>query len=233
MTVAAGPAPDARVTPLTQCLLLAGKDLRLERRTGEALLVTAPFGAVALLLVPLSVGVDTPLLRQLGPAMYWLVVLLFGVLVTLRTSAVDSAAQLAMLRLAGVSARVRLAGRALGNGLLLLGFELLLAPVAVLLYNPDLTGWAWQVPVFVLVAAGLAVLGALADALAAGLAGRTTLGPLLVAPVAVPLLLGATGVLTAARYGRPPWPWLVLVLTVDLVAALLAAWCARYLEELT
>jgi heme exporter protein B len=229
--VTAGNAP--RPAPLTQCLELAGKDLRLERRAGEALLVTAPFGAVALLLAPLAVGVDTPLLRELGPALYWLVVLLFGVLVTLRASAVDGPAQLALLRLSGVGPRVRLAGRAVANGVLLLGFQLVLAPVAVLLYDPELTGWPLLVPVFVLVAAGLAVLGALADALASGLAGRTTLGPLLVAPIAVPLLLGATGVLTAARYGRPPWPWLLLVVTVDLVAALLVAWCARYLEDVT
>lgn len=152
---------------------------------------------------------------------------------TLRASAVDGPAQIAMLRLAGVSARVRLAGRALANGVLLLGFQLLLAPVAVLLYDPDLSGWPWLLPVFLLVAAGLAILGAVADALAAGLAGRTTLGPLLVAPIAVPLLIGATGVLEAARYGRPPWPWLLLVATVDLVAALLAAWCAPHLEEPT
>ncbi len=223
----------ATVSPLGLCLVLARKDLRLERRAGEALLVTAPFGATALLLAPLAVGTDTPLLRELGPALYWLVVLLFGVLVTLRASAVDGPAQVAMLRLAGVGARVRLAGRTLANGVLLLGFQLLLAPVAVLLYDPDLTGWPWLLPVFVLVAAGLAVLGALADALAAGLAGRTALGPLLVAPLAVPLLIGATGVLQAARYGRPPWPWLLLLATVDLVAALLAAWCAPHLEDRT
>ncbi len=63
--------------PLQQCAELARKDLRTEWRAGEALLVTAPFGAVALLLVPLAVGSDTPLLRELGPGVYWLVVLLF------------------------------------------------------------------------------------------------------------------------------------------------------------
>lgn len=221
------------VRPLTQALALARKDLDLEWRAGETLLVIAPFGAVALLLAPLAVGVDTPLLRQLGPALFWLVVLLFGVLVTLRASAVDGPAQRDLLRLTGAGPRVRLAARAAANTVLLIAFQLLLAPVAVLLYDPDLAGWPWLAPAFVLVAAGLGVLGALADALAAGLAGRTTLGPLLIAPVSVPLLLGATGVLQAAEYGRPPWPWLLLVATVDLVAALLAAWCARYLEELT
>lgn len=228
-TVLDRPAP---VTPLSQCLSLARKDLQLERRAGETVLVIAPFGAIALLLGPMAIGVDTPLLRTLGPALYWLVVLLFGVLVTLRASAVDGPAQLDALRLAGLGPGVRLAGRAVANTLLLGVFELLLAPVAVALYDPDLTGWVWLVPVLVLVAAGLGMLGALADAVATGLAGRTTLGPLLVAPISVPLLLGATGVVQAIGYGRAPWAWLVLIATVDLVAALLAASCARYLEEL-
>lgn len=223
----------AAVPPLTQALVLAGKDLRLERRTGEAFLVVAPFGAVALLMVPLAVGADTPLLRTLGPALFWVVVLLFGVLVTVRGSAVDGPAHRAVLALAGVTPRVRLAGRALGNTALLCGFQAVVAPVALVLYAPEPAGWVWLAPMVPLVAVGLGTLGALADQVSEGLAGRAVLGPLLVAPITVPLLLGATGVLDAARYGRPAWPWLVLVVTVDLAAALLAAWCARHLEDLS
>ena len=218
-------------TPLRQCVELARKDLRAEARAGEALLVIAPFGAVGLLLVPLAVGTDTPLLRDLGPGLYWVVVLLFGVLVTLRASTVDGSAQLDLLRLCGIGPGTRLAGRALANTVLLLAVQALLAPVAVGLYDPDLSGWPWLAPVALLVAAGLGGLGAVADALAQGLAGRTTLGPLLVAPLAVPLLLGATQALTAARYDRPAWPWLVLMLTADLLTALAAALCAAHLEE--
>lgn len=224
-------APATRPTALRQCWELAGKDLRAEARAGEALLVIVPFGAVALLLVPLAVGTDTPLLRELGPGLFWVVVLLFGMLVTLRASAVDGPAQQELLRLCGVRPGTRLAGRALANAVLLLAVQVLLAPVAVLLYDPALSGWPWLVPVALLVAVGLGVLGALADALARGLAGRTTLGPLLVAPLAVPLLLGASQVLAAARYDRGPWPWLVLMATADLVAALGVAVCAAALEE--
>ncbi|OLT41768.1 ABC transporter permease [Saccharomonospora sp. CUA-673] len=218
---------------LQQGVELARKDLRLELRAGEALLVTAPFGALALLLVPLAVGSDVPLLRQVGPGLYWVVVVLFGVLVTLRQSAVDNPAQQAMLRLCGVHPGVRLAGRAAANAVLLLAFEVLLAPVAVLLYDPELSGWPWLLAVFPLVAVGLAVLGTLASALAHGLAGRTTLGALLVVPVALPLLVGATQTLDAARYGRAPWSWLLLMLTVDLAMAVAVGLTARHLEEST
>jgi heme exporter protein B len=218
--------------PLRQCVELARNELRLESRDRELLLVTAPFGAVALLIVPMAVGTNTPLLRQLGPGMYWVVVLLFGVLVTIRTRGTGHGLEPSLPRLCGVTAEVRLAGRVLAGAVLLLVFQLLLAPVAVLLYDPELRGWPALLLLWPLVAAGLAVLGGLAGALARGLDGRATLGPLLVVPLAVPMLLGATQVLEAARDGRAWWPWLLVVLTADLTAAVLAGWCARYLEEL-
>lgn len=221
-----------RPGPLRQCVQLAIKDLQLEARAGEALLVTAPFGAAALLLIPVAVGTDTPLLRQIGPGLYWVVVLLFGVLVTLRQSAVDEPAQLSLFRLCGVHPAVRMAGHAAANAVLLLMFEVLLIPVVIVLYDPALDGWPWLLPILPLVAVGIAVLGTFADALAQGLAGRTALAPLLVVPLTLPLLLSATQVTEAARYGRQPWPWLALAGLVDLIAALAVALSARHLEEI-
>lgn len=217
--------------PLQQALELARKDLRLEARAGEALLVTGPFGAVALLLVPLAVGTDVPMLRSVGSGLYWVVVLLFGVLITLRQSAVDAPPQVELLRLTGIHPAVQLLGRAGANAVLLLAFELAVLPVAVIVYDPPLDSWPWLVPVLPLVAVGLAVLGTLAGALTQGLAGRTTLGPLLVVPLALPLLLAATQTAEATRYGRLPWNWLALLALVDLVAALAVVLSARSLEE--
>ena len=217
--------------PLAQAVEIARKDLRLEMRAGEALLVTAPFGAVALLLVPLAVGTDVPMLRSIGSGMYWVVVLLFGVLVTLRQSAVDAPPQAALLRLTGIHPAVALAGRAAANAVLLLAFELAVLPVAVIVYDPPLEGWPWLLAVLPLVAIGLAVLGTLAGALAQGLAGRTAVGPLLVVPLALPLLLSATQIVEAARYGAGPWRWLALLALVDVVVALAVLLSARSLEE--
>lgn len=215
------------------CLLIAKKDLLLEHRAGEALLVTAPFGAVALWVTPVAVGTDTPLLRTLGPGMYWVVVLLFGILVTLRQSAVDPAPQSRLLVLAGVPGAVRLLGAALSGSVLLLAFEVILAPVAVMLYDPALDGWPWLLGSLPAVAAGLALLGAIADALLRPIGMRMTLGPLLSVPLALPLLLGATQALEAASVGRSALPWFLLVVLVDLVLVLVALFAGRILEEAT
>ena len=216
-----------------QTLLIAGKNLLLERRDGEALLITAPFGAVALLVIPISVGADVPLLRAVGAGMYWSVVVLFGLLVALRRSALEAAAQLSMLRLAGVPDAARLLGGALASAALLLTFEVVLAPVAVMLYDPALRGWPWLLLVLPGVAGGLALLGSVADGLLGPSGMRTTLGPLLCVPLALPLLLGATQTLEAAGQGGSPLLWVVLIVTVDLVLLLAVLFVGQTLEEST
>lgn len=213
------------------CAAIARKNLLLERRVGEALLVTAPLGAAALLIIPLAVGTNVPLLRQVGPGMYWTVVLLFGVLVVLRHSALEGPAQARMLSLAGVPVTVQLLGNAVASTVLLLGFEAVLAPVAVLVYDPPGQGWLWLLAVLPGVAAGLALLGAVAEAVLRSLQLRMTLGPLLMIPLAVPLLLGATQVIEATAADRTPVPWILLVVTTDLVLLLAVLLAGRLMED--
>jgi heme exporter protein B len=226
------PSPDAVAGSLAgMAVEVTRKDLRVEWRSVEALWLAVPFGAVALLLVPLAVGTDTPLLRRLGPGLYWVVVLLFGTLVTLRHSATDGPAQRDLLALLGVDPAARFLGHAAASGLFLVAFQGLV-PVMVVLYDPTLpaAAWGWFAVLVPLVAAGLAALGALAAGLAASLATRATLAPLLVVPLALPLLLGATQALEGAGAGRSPLPWLVLVVTVDVVVVMAGLLSAPTLE---
>lgn len=213
-------------------VLLARTNLMLERRVGEALLVTAPFGAVALWITPMAVGTDVPLLREVGPGMYWAVILLFGITVTLRQSAAEEGESFRALTLAGVPVAVRLLGVALASFVLVLLFELSLVPVAIALFDPPLSGWQWMLAMLPAVAFGLALLGAVAQGLLSP-AGqvRMTLGPLLTVPLAVPLLLGATQSLEAASLGRSPAPWLLVVVLVDLVLLLTVLFVGHAMEE--
>jgi heme exporter protein B len=216
-----------------QALEIAAKDLRVEARSGEALPVILPFGAAALLLLPVAVGADRPLLRQTGWGMFWVVVLLFGTLVTVRGTAVDDPAQRDLLTLLGVDPAARFAGQTLASALLLVAFQLLLAPVAVALYEPGPAGWRWLGLAVPLVAVGLAALGTLAGTLTASLPARATLAPLLVLPLSVPLLLAGTQLMAGAAAGRSPAAWLLLLLAADLVVLAAGVLAAGSLEETT
>jgi heme exporter protein B len=213
-----------------QALEIGRKDLRTEFRSAEVLMITVPFGGAALMLIPLAIGVDAPLLDRIGPGMYWSVVLLFGVLVTTRQSAADGPAQMDLITLLGLDPAARFAGRAGASGLLLLAFESLLAPVALALYGTDPSGLWWVLAVLPLVAAGLGLLGTLAASIAASVASAA-LGPLIVVPLSVPLLLAATQVTEGIRVGAAIFGWLLLLVIMDLLLAVAGVLSARSLLE--
>jgi len=200
------------LSPARQAAEILTKDLRIEGRTGEVLLVTVPFGALALLLMPLATGTDAPLLADIGLGMFWVITLLFGMLVTQRSTGVDPVPCADVLTLIGVDPAAVFMGRTVASTILLAIFEIVLAPVAIVLYSPaGVPNWPWLVLVGALVASGLSLIGTLAAEVTHGLRGRSTLAPLLIAPMSAPLLLGATQVTESLRFGGSIISWVLLM----------------------
>lgn len=216
---------------LEQTLVSARRDMSRERRRGEVLWVTIPFGVVAMLLIPLAVGADIPRLRELGPGLYWVVVLLFGVLVTVRTTAADSPQQRDLNRLIGLDPAAGFVGRTIASFVFLMAFEVVVGLATIALYDVSLSGWWWLPVILVVTGAGLALIGSLAAAIAGSVASGPALVPLLVAPLAVPLLLGATQALDGLRLGESILPWLLLMVTVVLILLIVGVLTARPLQE--
>jgi heme exporter protein B len=210
---------------------VASKDLRREARTGEVVWVTIPFGALALLLIPLAVGTDIPTLRKLGPGLFWVVVLLFGVLVAVRRSAGEDRALRDTFALLGLEPAAKFIGHVTSATIFLLGFQTVVGIAAVVLYDSGIRGWPWLVVVFPLAAIGLALLGTLTGSIAASLKGGNALVPLLVAPLAVPLLLSATQAWEGLRLGHTIVGWILLMVAVDLILSVVGVLSARSLEE--
>lgn len=218
---------------LTHWRALVGAELRAELRAGEVLLTTLPFAAGGLLVVAIAVGADVPLLRRLGPGLYWALVLLFGSLVSLRQTFADQPARRDLLALLGIDPAVQWTSRATAASVLLLTFELLLAPVAIVVYGPRLEGVATQLVAAVLVAIGLGALGTLAGDLATSARARSSLVPLIVTPLTLPLVIAAVQLHEGATYGASPWPWLALAVLVDLTVVVAGLLAARPLQEPT
>ena len=212
-------------------LVLIRSQLRNEARAGEVATIIIPFGAVALLVIPLAIGIDTDLLARIGPGLFWVVVLLFGVIVTHRQSASVDRPQRDLLTLLGVDPAARFAATAIASALLLLVFELAVGAITIVLYDPDLTGWGWLAVILPLVAAGLAMIGTLAASLTSGLGGRSALAPLLVAPIAIPILLGAAQATEGLRVGAGILRWVLVLAVVDVLLMLAGVLTARPLEE--
>jgi ABC-type transport system involved in cytochrome c biogenesis permease component len=107
-----------------------------------------------------------------------------------------------------------------------------LLPVVIVLYDPEsVGGWEWLALAALLVAVGLAMVGTLAASVTAGLRTRNTLAPLLVAPLSLPLLVGATQVYESLTIGESPLIFLALLLAVDLALAIAGVITAPAIEE--
>ena len=94
-----------------QVRAVVDRDLLRERRSGDVLWITIPFGALALLLVPLAVGTDAELLREIGVGMYWVIVMLFGVLVAVGKASKETIPQQDASSLLGLDPAAGFIGR--------------------------------------------------------------------------------------------------------------------------
>ena len=215
----------------SQVAAVVERDLRRERRRGDVVWVTIPFGAMALFLLPLAIGVDTQLLQRIGPGMYWVVVMLFGVLVSVGRASIETDAQRDAVSLLGLDPAAAYVGRSMSAAGLLLVYEIVVGGVAVVLYNIEVIGIPWLALTLVITAVGLGLLGSLAASLVSSSSAGSALVPLLVAPLSVPLLLGATQVYEGLRLGRSILPWMLLMVVVMLVTAIIGVGTARPLQE--
>jgi heme exporter protein B len=215
----------------SQVIAVVERDLARERRRGDVLWVTIPFGAMALLLLPLAVGTDSVLLQRIGPGVYWVTVMLFGVLVSVGRATVDTPAQRDAAALLGLDPAAGYVGRSTSAAGLLIVYEIVVGSVAVVLYGFELVGIPWLIVTLILVAAGLGLLGSLAASLVGSSSAGSALVPLLVAPLSVPLLLGATQAYEGLRSGNSILPWMLLMAAVVLAAAIVGVLTARPLQE--
>lgn len=214
----------------SQARLLLTAELRTELRGRHTLWTGVPYAAAGLLVIAIAVGADIALLRRIGTGTFWALILLFGSLVSARQTSIE-APRRELFTLLGVDPAVLFLARAGAASLLVLGFELLLAPIAVALYDLRPARLAALAAAALLVAVGIGVLGTLAADLVSSPRAPIALVPLIVTPLAVPLVLTAVQIQLGSAGGASAGPWLVLALTADLVLVVAGLLSARPLGE--
>ena len=210
------------------------KDLRVEYRGGVTLRMAIPFAALALLLTPLAIGTDTALLRRIGPGMLWLVAILFGMTVTVRSGAQEPGPVRDLLTLSGLDPAAGFLGRSLAGAVLLFGLTLVLAPLMIVLYAPEGSpGWGWLALLAIAGVMALGLLGSLVSSLVTGLRARTALGPLLAIPPAVPILLATARGTDSAISRQGSLSWLLLLVAMNLALVIVGVLLAGPLDDTT
>jgi heme exporter protein B len=211
----------------------ASVDLKLERRLGETIRLTLPFALSALLVLPLALGTQLAAARVIGPAFFWVIGILFGLQVALRQSANDTQERRDMERLLGLDPAARFLGRTISGGLLLTGLLVVLFVAMVVLYSPRLARDAWLVMLLcvTLFAIGVTEISTLAGEVARGLRNRAAVASLLIVPLSLPLVIGASQALAALSGGTGILPWILLLIGTDLALGVIGVGLAKPLED--
>ncbi len=184
---------------LADARLIAAKDLRIELRSRVGIGQTVPFAVLVLVLFAFALDPDRGILTRATAGLYWVAVLFAGLLAVQRAFAVESAPGVREgLRLTGLDPAGFFLGKAAAVAVQLLVLEAVLGVGVVVLYSADLSGPLLLVATCLAATVGIAAAGTLYGVLAAGLAVRDTLVPLLLLPVLAPVLLGATRASEAA-----------------------------------
>ena len=202
-------------------LLVAGKDLRIERRSRVALQQILPFGGIVIVMFAFALDADRTSLPAAAPGLFWSAVLLAALLAIGRSFSIEEAnGARDGLRLSGLDGGSIFVGKALAIAIELFLLEAVLGVAVVALYGVHLHGAIVLVCTALAATVGLAATGTVYGVLATGLRARDTLVPLLVLPAVTPVMLGATRAFSAALDGSPSdaWPWVQLLGAFSLLA---------------
>ena len=206
---------------------IAVKDLRIERRSRVLTNQVLPFSGVVMVLFAFALD-KTNLLARVAPGLVWMATLFSLLVIVQRAFAVETDDRaIDALSIAGVSPAGLFLGKAAALSVQLLVLDIVLVFLAVVLYESKIHGGMRLLLLAVTVVAAVVVLaciGTLYGGLAAGSKGRDTLLPLLLLPMAAPVVIGATRSMEAALSTggiamREGWAWAGLLGGLAVLAA--------------
>jgi heme exporter protein B len=206
-------------------LLLIRRDLAIAYRQGTDTLAALLFFVVTGSLFPLALGPDPATLMRLAPGIVWIGALLAALLPLERLFAADyEDGSLEQLALSGLPLSA-LVGAKIAVHWLTTGLPLVLiaGPLSIMLaIRPEALGTL--LAGLVMGTLALSLFGTMASAILLGARRGGVLMPLLVLPLAVPVLIFGTAAVDAVMWGLSPAAHLALLLAVLLVATLIAPW---------
>jgi heme exporter protein B len=209
-----------------QTFTIAGKDLRAELRSKEAINAALSFSVTILLLFSFAFVEETTI--EIAGGLLWIVFAFAGALILNRSFARELPNDcLDALIAAPLPASALFLGKAFANLVLLLAVEAVSYPVFGLFYDAH---WTRQLGPLALVSAlatwGFTVIGTVFSALTVNMRLREVMLPLLVYPVMIPCLMAAMKITSQLIAGEPldadAMVWMRFLIGFDVIYTSLA-----------
>ncbi|MGH7501601.1 MAG: heme exporter protein CcmB [Longimicrobiales bacterium] len=232
----AGAEPGMFRTEVRRVFAIVWKDLTAERRTKANFNAVAFLAGLILLLFGFAIGPDHDALDAAAAGVIWLTVLFSGVLSFNRSyeQELEDGAMDVLLLYPGDRRSIFL-GKLIANLVFVLGVEVVLVPVAAILYDlPILDNLFSLAVVLTLGTVGFVTLGTFYAAMASRIRAREVLLPLLLFPMLIPLLVGAveaTGLLLGGDVMGNTGAWIRLMVVFDAIFLIASVFAFEYVIE--
>ncbi len=207
---------------LRQVAAVIVKDLAAELHTREILSAMFVFAFLAMLIFSFALDLRGPVARAAAPGVLWTTIAFAGTLGLSRSMAREhETGGMDGLLLTPADRTVILLGKALGNLAMMLALEVVLVPLATILFNVNLFS-AGVLAILLLGTVGYALVGTLLAGIAVNTRAREVMLPVLLLPLVVPLLIAAVratgGLLDGLRWAELGG-WTRLLVVYDLLIA--------------
>ncbi len=210
------------------------KDLAAELRSKELLNAMVVFSLLVILIFNFALELDPATRRTAAPGVLWVTFVFAGTLGFNRSLAQEKdRGSLDGLLLAPVDRSALYFGKAAGNLLFMTIVEAILLPVSAVLFDLPLLH-PLLLLVVVLGTVGYAAVGTLLASMAVHTRGRDVMLPILLFPVALPLLMAAvraSSAILAASGWEEIAPWLSLLVVYDVIFIAIALMVFEQLVE--
>jgi heme exporter protein B len=208
-------------TPFWQAVFsIVRKDLRMELRSRELVSSMGLFALLSILIFSFALELDRVARLEAISGVLWVTVVFASILGLNRSLAMErDQGNLDAMLLAPIDRSAIFVGKFIGNFIFALTVGLLLLPLMTILYNINLLQ-PWILVVLLLGTLGFSTIGTLLATMTVQTRARESLLPIVMLPIALPVLLAAVRACTNALNQNPledwgAWPQILLV--VDIV----------------
>lgn len=206
--------------------LVASKDLLIEWRSRSTTTQTIPFALIVLTLFGFALSSNRLTLQIATPGLFWMTLMFVSVFATQNSnSAETSDGARRMLLMSGMSPAATFIGKTCAVSCKLLAVELLLIPGVMLLYDAHILSWQMIFTTCICATTGLASAASLLGAVVSETQQRHTLLPILLLPVATPILIAATKAFDATLgiAAINGWAWVGLLVACTAINSTVGA----------
>jgi heme exporter protein B len=215
-----------QTTPFLRAVIaIAGKDLRAELRSRQMISAISLFAVLATMVFFYTLEGNRDVQRLALPAVTWVITVFAGTLGLSRSlSQEQDRGSLDALLLAPIDRVALFYGKLIGTVLFSLLVAAIVSLVLSVLFNVGLDVPAWAL-IVLLGTLGFSTVGTLLGSMAIHTRGRETTLPILILPVALPIIIAAVNASNALLADLPfsDWSvWLLVLVSLDVIFLALA-----------